>query len=117
MRDNKRGTIEDPAVDALLFAAAEPTREAFEVVGAAVYDRETDSIEEIPVPSGYLSFNRETRSILIGALIGSAETEDGRLSVIGSGDRVRFTLDGHEGFVDLSLGSFAQEALQYLRAE
>jgi len=61
-----------------------------------------------------LTYVDHTDSILIGYQIGSADTEHGKLTVTASGDTVRFSLDGADGYVDLKLDNFASAALAWL---
>lgn len=61
-----------------------------------------------------LDCHAETDSIIIGYQIGSAETEHGTLTVLGSGKKIRFTLGGHDGYVDLDLSEAAGAAHEWL---
>lgn len=63
-----------------------------------------------------LDYVERSETILIGYEIGSAETEHGRLSVVASGNTVRFMLNGVDGHVDLKINNFAGAALAWLAA-
>lgn len=61
-----------------------------------------------------LDYHEHDDTILLGYSIASAETEHGTLNVVASGDTVRFTVDGRDGYVDLNIGPFASAALAWL---
>jgi len=69
---------------------------------------------EIPVT---LTHAKKTETILLGYMIGSAETDLGKLQVIGCGSTVRFNLEGREGHVDLDLGPVASLAFDLLKPQ
>lgn len=64
-----------------------------------------------------LHYNDKTDSILLGYSIGSADTQYGKLQLVASGKTVRFTLEAHDGYVDLDLSGFATDALRMLTGE
>jgi hypothetical protein len=64
--------------------------------------------------SEYLVHEPTNNSILIGYLIGSGEHQGRRLDVVGSGDTIRFSLQGIDGHVDLNLTVFAEAACEML---
>lgn len=64
-----------------------------------------------------LRHSKKTDNILIGYSIGSADMPDGKLHVIGSGSTIRFTVDGHDGYVDLNLKDLAGRAYELLTGD
>jgi len=64
-----------------------------------------------------LNHHPHTDSILLSYNIGSAETDHGKLQVLGSGKQIRFTLEGHDGYVTVDLTDLAGEALEMLVAD
>jgi hypothetical protein len=61
-----------------------------------------------------LDYHDSTDSLLLCYSLGSAATPYGKLAVVGSGRLVRFTLEGHDGYVDLDLTNYASAALAWL---
>lgn len=61
-----------------------------------------------------LTFHPHTDSILLGYSIGHADTDAGRMEIVASGNTVRFTLAGVDGYCDLKLGDYAAQALEML---
>lgn len=61
-----------------------------------------------------LDYHERTDTIMLGYTIGSAVTEHGRLVVTGSGRKVRFDVEGLEGYVELDLTRYAESALEWL---
>lgn len=53
-------------------------------------------------------------TIMLGYSVGSADTAHGRFHVVASGARVRFTLAGVAGYVDVSLAALADAAYTLL---
>jgi hypothetical protein len=64
--------------------------------------------------SKHLNYHDHTDSILLGYQIGSGEIKGRTLTVTGSGDTVRFAIEGIDGYVDLPLGNFAALAAEWL---
>lgn len=62
------------------------------------------------------TLKEKTESILIGYDIGSAQTPHGELRIVASGRKVRFSLEGSYGHVDLDLTNFADAAYAWLAA-
>ncbi len=61
-----------------------------------------------------LEFHEHTDTLLMGAVIGTGQYEGLNLTVTGSGNLVRFEIQGVDGYVDLHLGEFAYEAAKWL---
>lgn len=61
-----------------------------------------------------LDYVEHRETILLGHTIAESQTPHGRLEVVGSGSIVRFTLEGHDGYVDLNLDRFAAAAVAWL---
>jgi hypothetical protein len=59
-----------------------------------------------------MTYSPKRDSILLGYSIGSADLDEGRLEIVADGVTVRFTVTGHEGYVDLDLSGHAQEAYE-----
>lgn len=65
-----------------------------------------------------LEHEPESHDILLGYSIGSAELKDGsKLTVVGSGKTVRFTVSGSSGHVDLDLSGVAAKAVALLKGD
>lgn len=64
-----------------------------------------------------LEFVEKTDTILIGYAIAHADLPQGRkMNLIASGNTVRFTVEGVDGYVDLHLDDIAEQAAQLLGA-
>jgi hypothetical protein len=61
-----------------------------------------------------LIYEPDSKTILLGMNIGHADTPEGRMDVIGSGNTVRFILEGSSGHVDLDLKGIANFAYELL---
>lgn len=61
-----------------------------------------------------LEYHEHTDTILLGSVIGTGKYEGLDLTVIGSGNIVRFELQGIDGYVDLHLGEYAAAAALWL---
>jgi hypothetical protein len=64
-----------------------------------------------------LDYVEKTETLLLGHTLGQAKTAHGELKVIGIGDTIRFTLAGHDGYVELNLNRFADAAIAWLARE
>ena len=61
-----------------------------------------------------LVYAETSNTILLGYEIGTGEYEGRKLSIVASGNLVRFSLDGIDGHVDLPLNRFAGLACEWL---
>jgi len=65
-----------------------------------------------------LDYVPETKSIILGYSVGSAELPSGRkLTVVASGNTVRFAVEGIDGHVDLKLNGYAANAATWLEEQ
>ena len=61
-----------------------------------------------------LDYVETTETLLAGFRLGEAKTAHGDLTVVGAGATIRFTLEGHDGYVELNLNRYADAAVAWL---
>ena len=64
-----------------------------------------------------LEYHPRTTNILLGIVIGSADTEHGRLTVVGSGRTLRFAVEGHPGYIDVDMRGMATLAVRIIAGD